>query len=102
MNEAQVKSIPAGYWEDAKGNLVPVSRIADVDKVRDKLVKKLCDQAKKQSSILADVKGEAFAEIDAFLDACAGEYGVKLRGAVERQLDLDHLRRQVQGAARCF
>lgn len=82
MNEAQVKSIPAGYWEDAKGNLVPVSRIADVDKIRDKLVKKLCDQAKKQSSILADVKGEAFAEIDAFLEACAGEYGVKLRGAV--------------------
>lgn len=80
MNEPQEKSIPPGYWEDAKGNLVPVARIADVDKARDKLVKKLCDQAKKHSSLLAEIKAEAFADIEAFLEACAGEYGVKVRG----------------------
>lgn len=82
MNESQAKTIPAGYWEDAKGNLVPVSRIADVDKARDKLVKKLCDQAKKHSTILADVKAEAFTEIDTFMKACAEDYGVELRGAL--------------------
>jgi hypothetical protein len=73
--------VPKGYWKDAKGNFVPESRIADVDKARDKLVKRLCEQAQKHSGILAELKILASADIDDFIKACADHYQVKLRGA---------------------
>lgn len=73
--------VPKGYWADAKGKLVPEARIADVDKARDKLVKQLCTKAQKHSGILAEMKAQASSDIDAFIQACADQYDVKLRGA---------------------
>jgi len=80
-NEQTQPPVPKGYWADAKGSLTPESRIADVDKARDKLVKQLCAKAKEHSGILADMKAQASADIDAFIAACAEQYDVKLRGA---------------------
>lgn len=73
--------IPKGYWQDAKGALIPVSKVKDVDKARTELVYALAEQAKSVQGMLAEFKAELFAEIDAFLQKSAAEYGVQMRGA---------------------
>ena len=40
-----LKDIPGGYWENAKGNLVPDSKVKPIDKLRDQLVRDLCGRA---------------------------------------------------------
>lgn len=70
-----------GYWEDAKGNLIPVARIKDIDKKRDSLVTDLCMLAKKHSEVLRDFKLETMTDIAEFAQISADEYGATLRGA---------------------
>jgi len=71
---------PAGYWVDAKGVMTPESLIKDIDKARDGLVKELVDKAVAVSEVLSDFKLTAFADIAAFVDLSANEYGVSLGG----------------------
>jgi hypothetical protein len=73
-------NIPTGYMEDAYGNLVAISNIKEIDKLRDDLVKKLAWDAKKASAHIAKYKQEAFAEILAFVELSAKEYGTKIGG----------------------
>lgn len=73
--------IPKGYWEAADGSLVPVSKVADVDKARDKLVKDLCAKAKALNEALAAFKGETMVDIATFVQRSADEYNVVMRGA---------------------
>ena len=47
------KTIPNGYWEDANGALIPVSKIKDIDKDRHRTVSDLCQAAAKQHAELA-------------------------------------------------
>lgn len=75
------EKIPAGYWKDAKGSLIPVSKISDVDKARDVLVKSLMSEAKKRSGVLSEFRLSATQGIDDFMLACAEQYKVQLRGA---------------------
>ncbi|NRA86442.1 MAG: DUF3164 family protein [Rhizobiales bacterium] len=71
---------PKGFWENAKGDYVRVEKIQDIDKARDKVVKKLIRNAEKTQSILATVKDDAFDEIAQFLQLSASKYGIKLGG----------------------
>lgn len=73
-------TIPAGYRRDAQGRLVHEEQIKPVDKLRDELVIRLVDKARAVSQVLAQFKGEAFGEIEAFVDLSAQEYGAKLGG----------------------
>ena len=73
-------TIPAGYRRDAQGRLVHEEQIKPVDKLRDELVIRLVDKARTVSQVLAQFKGEAFGEIEAFVDLSAQEYGAKLGG----------------------
>lgn len=73
-------TIPKGYWEDAKGALVPVDKIKPIDKARDKSVKTMIDQAKKLAEAIAMFKAAAMAEVTNFMDLSASEYGVELGG----------------------
>lgn len=73
-------TIPAGYRRDAQGRLVHEDQIKPVDKLRDELVVRLVDKARTASQVLAQFKGEAFGEIEAFVDLSAQEYGAKLGG----------------------
>lgn len=74
------KTIPPGYWEDAQGNLVPVSKIKDIDKDRSKTVRDLCEQAKKQSAALLGFKLEAMNAVAEFVNRSLQEYDVKSGG----------------------
>lgn len=78
-NEQNV--VPKGYWEAADGSLIPESKVSDVDKARDKLVKKLCADAKKIQAIMAAYKGRAMVDIAEFVQMSADQYNVVLRGA---------------------
>ena len=47
------QAIPAGYWRDAKGCLIPESMIKPIDKERDRLVNELVGKARNVSNVLA-------------------------------------------------
>lgn len=73
-------TIPAGYWKDARGALIPESMIKPIDKERDALVKALVARAKPLQQNLRDFKQDAFADIQALVDLSAEQYGAVIGG----------------------
>ena len=73
-------TIPAGYWRDGEGRLIPENMVKPIDKARDDLVRELVGKAKAASTILADFKTKAFGDIGAFVEMSGEQYGVKLGG----------------------
>jgi hypothetical protein len=41
-------TIPPGYWKNAAGNLIPESKVKDIDKLRHQVVTDLCQMAKQR------------------------------------------------------
>ncbi|MER2490665.1 DUF3164 family protein [Catenovulum sediminis] len=76
----QNNEIPAGYWQDSKGSLVPESMIKPIDKARNELVYEVVEKALELREALAKFKASTFADIDAFVELSAEEYDVKLGG----------------------
>jgi hypothetical protein len=72
--------IPAGHWKDGKGRLVPEAQIKPIDRTRDELVRELFTKAEALNKAMRDFKLAAFADIEAFVDLSANEYGVSLGG----------------------
>lgn len=70
-----------GYKQNAKGHLVPVEQIQEVDLLRDEFVLKAVSAAKEMSENLDTFKVELAGDMAAFLDLSAEQYGVKLGGA---------------------
>lgn len=77
---SQNNEIPAGYWQDAKGSLVPESMIKPIDAARDELVNEVIEKALVLQESLAKFKAATFADIDAFVELSAEQYEVKLGG----------------------
>lgn len=74
------KATPPGYWVDAKGIMTPESIIKDIDKMRDSLVADIIARAVLVNQFLAEFKFSTFADIAAFVDLSAHQYGVNLGG----------------------
>lgn len=72
--------VPKGYRKDAQGRLVPESMIKPIDLERDKLVIDIVTKALVQHQSLARFKGQAFGDIEAFIELSAEQYNVKLGG----------------------
>lgn len=72
--------IPAGYWRDGEGRLIPENMVKPIDRARDDLVRELVGKAKAASAVLADFKAKAFGDIGAFVEMSGEQYGVKLGG----------------------
>jgi hypothetical protein len=72
--------IPAGYWPDAKGNLIPEAKIKPIEKVQHELVNRLCKMDQDQSAILASFKRITADELAAFVSLSGSEYGVQVGG----------------------
>lgn len=72
--------IPAGYRQDAKGALIPESMIKPIDRSRDELVIELAKLATTVNASLLEFKRKVFADINAFVDLSAEEYGVNIGG----------------------
>ncbi len=73
-------NIPAGHRVDAKGRLVPETQIKPIDRTRDELVREWFGKAEAMNKALAEFKRAAFADVEAFVDLSANEYGVSLGG----------------------
>lgn len=73
-------TIPPGYWKDARGNLVPESKVQEIDKLRDQVVRDLCTKAEAQRLGLANFKVEAMEEVAALVLTSMEQYGVKSGG----------------------
>lgn len=79
MNHS-LATLPTGYWQDAKGNLIPEAKIKTIDKVQNELVYRLCGMARDQSAILASFKRISADELAAFVSLSGSEYGVQVGG----------------------
>ncbi|WP_043908375.1 DUF3164 family protein [Ralstonia solanacearum] len=73
-------TIPAGYWRDGEGRLIPENMVKPIDRAREDVVRELVDKAKAVSAALAGFKAKAFGDIGAFVDMSAEQYGAKLGG----------------------
>ncbi|MGO2703374.1 DUF3164 family protein [Pseudomonas helleri] len=80
MTDTRQTSVPAGFWQDAQGRMVPESLIKPIDMERDRLVRHLVDSANKLSTELANLKAAAFGDIEAFIELSAEQYGITLGG----------------------
>lgn len=72
--------IPAGYKEDAKGNLVPVSKIKEIDLMRDNLVFEIVQEAIELNELIKSFKHNVFGNVAAFVQLSGEQYGAKLGG----------------------
>lgn len=74
------EDIPEGYRQDSAGRLVPEDTIKTIDLMRDDLVTRIANQAEELSERLREFKANTLAEIEAFIETSAQEYGVELGG----------------------
>lgn len=72
--------IPEGYWENAKGALVPITAVKTPDRMEDELVRKMVEKAEPLRAAIAAFKADAFSEIGAYRELIAAEYGVSKGG----------------------
>jgi hypothetical protein len=75
------QEVTSQMMRDAKGRLVPISTIKDIDLLRDRLVRELTAEAKHLSYQLAKVREKLCRELDAFLALSAEQYNVGHGGA---------------------
>lgn len=75
-----IKDIPAGYWQDANGNLIPESKVKDIDKLRHQVVTDLCKAAEQHRDGLREYKLHAMQEVGALVATSLEQYGVKSGG----------------------
>ena len=73
-------TIPSGYWQDARGNLVPESKVKDIDKLRDQVVRELCEMAVERNKGLRDFKLDAMETVATLVTTSLEQYGVKSGG----------------------
>ncbi|MDO8934212.1 MAG: DUF3164 family protein [Rhodocyclaceae bacterium] len=78
---AVVEQPPEGYKRDAQNRLVPIESIKPIDLARDDLVQEIVFKAMHLSGDIAEFRTEAFADITAFIQLSAEEYGAKVGGA---------------------
>jgi len=75
------QNTPEGYRKDAKGRLIPVESIKEIDMARDSLVMEIINKALDVNKMLAQFKTTVFADIQAFIELSGERYGAKVGGA---------------------
>lgn len=82
MNQAnELTTIPAGYRQNGRGDLVPEDRIKPVDKLRDDVVQNIIQAAKVLRQAMLEFKLSAMGQISDFVELSASEYGASYGGA---------------------
>lgn len=74
-------AIPAGFREDARGNLVAERNIKPTDLLADQLVRDLVGRAQAAAAATADLKRDLLADVAAFASLVAADYGAVITGA---------------------
>ncbi|GAB6037662.1 DUF3164 family protein [Fundidesulfovibrio butyratiphilus] len=73
-------TIPEGYMEDPQGRLVPLAMVKDVDLARHELVLEVVGKARAVHDDLAKFQADVQADVAAFVQLSAEQYGVKIGG----------------------
>ena len=68
------------YRQDAKGNLVPLTNIKEIDLLRDELVMEIAGKAHKVQQQMTAFKADSMADIAAFVQLSADRYDVAVGG----------------------
>lgn len=79
-NEATKVVIPEGYWENAQGSLIPISKIKEIDKLRHEFVLERFNDARSLNAQMSKFKAGIFNLVDTFAELSAQEHGVSLGG----------------------
>lgn len=74
------QTIPAGWWRDGKGRLVPPELVAPIDQLRDQTVRQLVDKGRALNAQLKEFKSLAFTDVAALVSTSAEQYGVAIGG----------------------
>ena len=80
MKTDKENTVPEGYRENALGHLVLIKNIKEIDLIRDELVKNIAKKGAELQKSLAEYKAWSMAEVAAFVELSALEYGVELGG----------------------
>lgn len=75
-----MKDIPEGYMQDARGNLVPETKVKPEHKLEDEMVRRLTTSALELNKTLATFKEAALDEAQALRDVVAQNYGATIGG----------------------
>jgi hypothetical protein len=78
--DTSTHAIPAGYWRNAQGALIPVNMVKPIDRARNDLVHELVQKATELSQLMAEFKTSAFADIAAFVDLSLEQYDTNVGG----------------------
>lgn len=74
------QQVPPGYRLRHDGSMVPESTIRPIDMARDELVNEIVEQSKLLSTLISQFKATTFADIQAFVEMSAEQYGAKIGG----------------------
>lgn len=72
--------VPEGYMQNAKGHLIPISKVKPIDKLRDEVVKDMIAIAIKQRADMRLAKNKLFDTFNDFVALSAQEYDVQMGG----------------------
>ena len=75
-----MNTIPEGYKENAKGNLVPISKIKEIDQIRDEEVNRLIKDARQLQQKMMVFKSQVRQTVTDFVDLSADQYDISLGG----------------------
>ena len=80
MKGKQMNIDKTQYKQDAKGNLVPLANIKEIDLLRDELVQEIAAKARAVQDNLMAFKRKAMDDIAAFVQLSADRYDVSVGG----------------------
>lgn len=65
------------FRQDAKGNLIPIANIKEIDRLRDSTIDEAFDKVLPLQQILAQTKLDVMRDVNAFIDLSVEQYGIK-------------------------
>lgn len=65
------------FKQDAKGNLIPLANIKEIDRLRDSVIDEAFKQVLPLKNLLAETKLSVMSDVNAFIDLSVEQYGVK-------------------------
>lgn len=80
MNALAEKEIPAGYMMNSLGGLTPTNKVAEIDKLRDNVVRDIVMQARALQDQMIHFKTTIFEDIETFVKISAEQYGAQVGG----------------------
>ncbi len=69
-----------GYKENARGDLVPIGKISEIDLLRDDTVREIVAKAVAHATALQHFKAQAMADIESFIQLSAEKYNDQIGG----------------------